>query len=154
MKAQRDLLDHTVGLIGDVAGPVVELGLGSGRTYDHLKHRLPERDIFVFDTIYSTVPIDSLPDSEHMVLGDIRETLPLCLPRIKAPAALLHNDIGTGDDTVNAATKAWLAPIVCQIMAPGGVVITSFTMELPGFEKLDTPRSVPAGRYHLYRRLR
>ncbi len=154
MSAQRELLDHAVTLIEGVDGPVIELGLGSGRTYDHLKCKSPGRGIFVFDHIYSTAPIDSLPDSEHMVVGDIRETLSCCLPRIKAPAALLHNDIGTGDDTVNEATKNWLAPLVLRLMAPGGVVVTSFTMDLPGYQKLDTPPSVPAGRYHIYRRPR
>ena len=152
MRAQRDLLDHAVTLIDGVNGPVIELGLGSGRTYDHLKCRLPGREIYVFDHIYSTVPIAELPDPDHMVVGDIRETLRFCLPRIKAPAALLHNDIGTGDDTVNAATKAWLAPVVLQLMAPGGLVVTSFTMELPGYELLEAPASIPAGRYYLYRR--
>lgn len=154
MSAQRDLLDHAVTLIDGVPGPVIELGLGSGRTYDHLQNKMPEREIFVFDHIYSTAPIDSLPDSEHMVVGDIRDTLAHCLPRIKAPASLLHNDIGTGDDTVNEATKAWLAPLVLQLMAPGGLVVTSFTMELPGYLMLETPASIPAGRYYLYRRPR
>ncbi|MBB4301741.1 SAM-dependent methyltransferase [Rhodobium orientis] len=151
MSAQRDLLDHAAGLVDGVAGPVIELGLGSGRTYDHLKARLPGREVFVFDTLFSTVAIDQLPDREHMVLGDIRDTLPFCLPRIKLPAALLHNDIGAGDDTVNAATEAWLAPIVPGLMAPGGLVVTSFTMDLPGYELLDVPASIPAGRYYLYR---
>lgn len=152
MSAQRELLDHAVTLIKDVDGPVIELGLGSGRTYDHLKCRLPGRGIFVFDHIYSTAPIDCLPDSEHMVVGDIRETLGHCLPRIKAPAALLHNDIGTGDDTVNEATRNWLAPLVLKLMAPGGIVVTSFTMDLPDYAKLDTPLNVPANRYYIYRK--
>ena len=32
-------------------GPVIELGLGNGRTYDHLRERLPGRRIIAFDRV-------------------------------------------------------------------------------------------------------
>ncbi len=49
MIAQRDCLAAAARLIGDIPGPVLELGLGNGRTYDHLREILPGREIFVFD---------------------------------------------------------------------------------------------------------
>src|SRR5205814_1894331 len=47
--AQRATLDHICSLIGHFDGPVLELGLGNGRTYDHLRERLPGRRIIAFD---------------------------------------------------------------------------------------------------------
>ena len=46
MQAQRDCLDMLAGLIGAIPGPVIELGLGDGRTYDHLRGIFPGRAIF------------------------------------------------------------------------------------------------------------
>ena len=34
-------------------GPVLELGLGNGRTFDHLRERLPGRRIVAFDRALS-----------------------------------------------------------------------------------------------------
>ena len=49
VSAQRDCLNAAADLIRDVPGPVLEFGLGNGRTYDHLRSLLPERTIFVFE---------------------------------------------------------------------------------------------------------
>ena len=49
MQGQRDCLNRAAELIAGIPGPVLELGLGNGRTYDHLKEILPDREIFVFD---------------------------------------------------------------------------------------------------------
>lgn len=150
LTAQKLLIERAVELVRDVPGPVLELGLGMARTFDHMRTLMPEREIYAFDNVV-VAPIDMLPDAHHFILGEIRETLAFCGPRVGAPAALLHNDIGSGDEIHNAATRAWLAPLVPQRMAPGGVVITSFTMDLPGYEKLPVPHGVSANRYHFYR---
>jgi hypothetical protein len=150
LKAQKLLLEHAASLIADVPGPILELGLGVGRTYDHLRETMPEREIFCFDIVL-VAPPDLIPDGRHMIMGEIRDTLAFCGPRVGAPAALLHNDIGSGDDVQNAATRAWLAPLVPPRMASGGVVVTSFTLDLPGFTKIEPPPELPPGRYHFYR---
>jgi hypothetical protein len=51
VQAQRACLDRAAELIADVPGPVLELGLGNGRTYDHLREQLPARRIFVFERL-------------------------------------------------------------------------------------------------------
>ena len=43
--AQRACLDHAAQLIGGLDGAVLELGLGNGRTYDHLRSLFPGREI-------------------------------------------------------------------------------------------------------------
>ncbi len=47
LEAQRACLAVAAEMIGDLEGPVFELGLGNGRTYDHLRELLPGREIFV-----------------------------------------------------------------------------------------------------------
>ncbi|MHA1546704.1 MAG: class I SAM-dependent methyltransferase, partial [Alphaproteobacteria bacterium] len=49
LTAQRSCLDQAAKMIGTVPGIVVELGLGNGRTFDHVREILPEREIFVFE---------------------------------------------------------------------------------------------------------
>ena len=56
LEAQRACLDRAAALVAGLAGPVLELGLGNGRTYDHLRALLPGRDIFVFERAVSAHP--------------------------------------------------------------------------------------------------
>ena len=82
LEAQRACLNHAAALIAGVDGAVLELGLGNGRTYDHLRALFPDREIFVFDRRVAAHP-DCIPDDAHMILGDVRETLPAALPQIQ-----------------------------------------------------------------------
>jgi len=150
MTAQRILLEEAARLVADVPGPVIDLGLGAGRTFDHLMVLLPDRDVFVFDTFVDSA-VGVLPDAHHIVLGDIRDTLPFSLPRIGARAALVHNDLGSRDDVGNAAVAAWLGPAIAAVAAPGAVVVTSFPLPLPGATLMPLPAGIRPGRYHAYR---
>ena len=80
LEAQRDCLALAARLIADVPGPVLELGLGNGRTFDHLRSLMPDREIFVFDRRVAAHP-DCIPDADHMILGDVHTTLPNALTR-------------------------------------------------------------------------
>ena len=75
LQAQRACLDTAAGMITGMPGVVLELGLGNGRTFDHLRSRLPERDIYVFDRQVAAHP-DCIPRDDHLFLGDLAETLP------------------------------------------------------------------------------
>jgi hypothetical protein len=150
MEAQRILLNYAAGLVTSVPGPILELGLGSGRTYDHLREILPDRPIFVFDS-QLTGERDQIPDRHHMIRGNIRQTLRFCLPRIGARAAMVHNDIATGHAVNDTALAAWLTPLVREVTGPNGLIVTSFTMDLDGFDKLALPEELPPDRYHIYR---
>ena len=74
LRAQRDCLDVSVRLVADVPGPVLEFGLGNGRTYDHLRTLFPDREIFVFDRRIAAHP-DCVPDAAHMLLGDFDDII-------------------------------------------------------------------------------
>ena len=60
LEAQRACLDATPGWIKGIVGPILELGLGNGRTYDHLRGLHPGREIFVFERQPAAHP-DSSP---------------------------------------------------------------------------------------------
>ena len=149
--AQRDILNHVAGLIATVQGPVLELGLGNGRTYSHLREILPDREIFVFERRITASP-NSIPDAEHIVLGEIRDTLPFCGPRVGGPAAMIHADLSNGDPTDDLARRDWLSPMVADLTAPGGVAVCGHELELPAFSPLALPPGIRPGRYFLYRR--
>ena len=113
LTAQRALMEEAARLIADQPGPVFELGLGSGRTFDHLRQLLPTREIFAFDRAISAHP-KCIPDGDHMILGEIRETLKFCGPRIPQKPAFIHIDLGSGDPTQDLITRAWLSPLIAD----------------------------------------
>lgn len=148
VSAQRDCLNLAAELIRDIPGPVLELGLGNGRTYDHLRELFPDREIFVFDRRVAAHP-DCIPEDDHMLLGDITETLPAAAAKIGAPVALAHCDMGTGEKDSNAKLAAFIAPAVSALMAPGGIVISDQEYNVEGWTALPLPDGVRPGRYFI-----
>ena len=72
---QRASLDWAMAQVAGLKGPVLEFGLGNGRSYDHLREHLPNRDIYVFDRHVAAHP-DCIPPADRMILGDFKETAP------------------------------------------------------------------------------
>ena len=89
MEAQRACLNFAADVLGAVPGPVLELGLGNGRTYDHLRDLFPERRIFVFERKVQAHP-DCIPPDDDLFLGDFRETLPSAMARMGEKLSLIH----------------------------------------------------------------
>jgi len=137
-------------LVSDLPGPIVELGFGNGRTYDHLRELFPGREIFVFER-QPPVDLDGVPDGRHLVLGDIRATLPAAGARFAAGVPLIHSDLGSGDAAENGRLAAFLARRLPDLLAPGGLIVSD--MALPGRRHwaLPPPPSMPRRRYFLYR---
>ena len=158
LQAQRACLDWALEAIRSVPGPVLEIGLGNGRTYDHLRSRLGHaRAIFAFDRQLAAHPACA-PDGDHLVLGDFRDTLPRFARRLGAVAALVHADTGSGDEVASQAQAQWLAGMVNDLLAPGGVVVSDQDMSsqrdrLPlGWQAAPLPPEVQPGRYFIYRK--
>jgi hypothetical protein len=152
LEAQRACLNATPAWIEGLAGPILELGLGNGRTYDHLRLLHPEREIFVFERQPAAHP-DCLPDAVHLVLGDIRSTLPAALDRLPDRAALVHNDLGTGDPMANHELAGWIAGALPPLTKPGAVILSDQPLDHPLLATQVLPAALPAGRYFLYRRV-
>ena len=150
LQAQRACLEVAAELMLDVPGPILELGLGNGRSFDHLRELMPERAIFAFDRQLAAHPA-CIPDEKHLIIGDFSDTLPTALARIGAPAALVHADTGTGEAERNARMAAWLGPRIMALMAPNGVILSD--QELVGItaKPLPLPDGVRPGRYFFYR---
>ena len=150
LQAQRACLDTAADATAQVPGVVFELGLGNGRTYDHLRERCPGREIFVFERQVAAHP-DCVPDAAHLYLGDVLETLPRAAERFAGQVALLHADIGTGDAAHNARLAAAIQPHLPRLLAPSGVAVTDQEMPWAEAEQVSLPNGVAPGRYYLYR---
>ena len=150
LMAQRACIDHAAQLIRDVPGPVVELGLGNGRTYDHLRETLRGREIYVLERLVAAHP-DCVPPEPYLILGDARETLPQLWDKLPGLAALAHLDLGTGEVDANRRLAAEISPLLAPLMRANAVIISEPPLELPGWVALPLPMGVREGRYHLYR---
>jgi S-adenosyl-L-methionine methyltransferase len=149
LEAQRACLDLAVSMVGDLAGPVLELGLGNGRTYDHLRVRLPERDIFVFERQVASHP-DCVPPTDRLILGDLRETLPAASARFPQSAALAHVDIATHDRAASERLAVAVAPMLTALMRKGAVIVSELPLPVAHWRALPSPREADGGRYHMY----
>lgn len=151
LEAQRACLDHAARLIADLPGNVLEFGLGNGRTYDHLRDRLPARDIYVFDRQVAAHP-DCIPPTERLFLGDFRDTLPKAIRQLGQATALANLDIGSGDEAASRALARIMTPQVLQLLRPGGILISDQPVEDTALEALPLPAGIKPGRYFLQRR--
>ena len=151
MQAQRDCLNYAAREIRDLPGNVFELGLGNGRTYDHLCELLPNRTVYAFDRrmkCYQTCT----PPAECMFVGEITKTLPSAAARLGRSVALVHMDLGTTDRQANANLLQSVAPLLQPLLKPGAVVVSNQALpEMGGWRKLAEPPGVKPGRYFLYR---
>jgi len=151
MQAQSICIDFAAGLGNLPKGPIFELGLGNGRTYDHLRLAFRSREIFVFDRKVDAHPA-CVPDAEHLFLGEIAETLPRVAPRFRGRVAFVHLDISTGDETLDRAMTRRLAPLITYVAAPSAMVASDQPLPLPSWRSVSLSPAVPDGRYFLYRR--
>ncbi len=150
IRAQRDCLNMAAGLITATGGPILELGLGNGRTYDHLREIFPAREIYVFERDVAAHP-DCIPDEKHLICGDFKDTLPGALARIGAPAALIHGDIGSAFPERDAELVAWLGPVLRPLAAPGSVIISDRALGEAIWPAEPLPHNVAPGIYFMYR---
>lgn len=154
LEAQRACLDHACAEIAGRPGPVFELGLGNGRTYDHLLSRLAEAGerwpIYVFERKVAAHP-DCIPADDRLYLGEFHDTLPRAAKDFAGKVALVHADMGSGDSAANARLAAFVSQALPPALAPGALVLSDQPLSLLGGAVAPLPAGVPAGRYHLYR---
>jgi hypothetical protein len=150
MQAQRDCLNYLKPVVDAVAGPILEVGLGNGRTYDHLRDLFPGRDIYVFERKVAAHP-DCVPPDDRLFLGDADRTIPAAAKKLGAVAALIHTDLGTGDHAANMAMGKWLGPALDTLAVKGGFILANQPLDVARWQRQPDPPGVPEGRYFLYR---
>ncbi|WP_288904971.1 class I SAM-dependent methyltransferase [uncultured Sneathiella sp.] len=152
VSAQRDCLNHAVSLMENIPGSVLELGLGNGRTFDHLRSLMPTRDIYVFDRHVKAHP-DCIPDPEHMIVGDFLETVPAALERMTEKAVLAHCDIGSGDKAASVALAHALGRSLPKLLSYGAIIVSDQPFDVNIWQSCPLPDGVAEGRYHIYRQI-
>jgi hypothetical protein len=147
---QRACLDYAAQFIADIPGVILEVGLGKGRTFDHLRRLFPERELYAFDRDVHA-PADVVPDGRYLVLGDFRQTLAAASTRLGHSAALIHADIGSEDSARDRALAAAIAPLVVRLLRPGALVVTDRELAAAALVVQSLPPAVGRFPYFIYR---
>ena len=150
LEAQRALLDRASADIlarhRPSDGVVVELGLGNGRTYHHLRERLPGFRIVVFEREPTAHPA-STPEAGDLVVGEIEHAVPQFCIKETARAVLIHADLGNGYESYDREIERWLPGSIQALAQPGAIVLSSTRLSHPRLE----PQSHEITDYEYYR---
>ena len=151
LEAQHACLRWAFDDISNRPGIVFEMGLGHGRTFDHLRRNLPGRDIYVFDREVDCFP-DCVPADDRIFLGQLAETLPGAASRRAGQGAHAPADKGSYDPEKNRRMSALVSAGLPPAIAPGGLILSDLPLDIPAFERLPLPAGAREGRYHIYRK--
>ncbi len=124
--------------IADLPGPVLELGLGKGRTYDRIRRLLPDREIFVFDRDVHCPPA-LRPPSDKLYLGDFRDTLRAASERLGQIVAMVHADIGSEDRARDAGVAREIGPLIDGLVRRQGLLLSDRPLPLAGESWQELP---------------
>ncbi len=146
LSAQRDCLGWAISHAPD--GAVLDLGLGNGRTYHHLREIAPERDVYVIDRRMAAHP-SSVPPDEFYLEGEAGPMVEALAGRIGRRVALAHYDLGNGVPENDVPLAKEIAALLPKVLCDGALIVAN--AELDGFEQLPTPEGVAKGRYFIQR---
>jgi len=147
LEAQIDGLNWAAETIRDVAGDVLEMGLGNGRTYDHLRQEMPDRRIWVIDRVLQPHP-SCVPPQENFLQGEADAMLAELAER-GMRMALAHYDFGFGVKEKDVEEGGRLSPLIAPLMVPGGLIVSQ--QPLTGFTQVSGPDTIDPERYLFYR---
>ena len=153
LEAQRACLNMAASLVRGVDGAVLELGLGNGRTYDHLRQLFPERDIFVCERQIAAHP-DCIPPERIFAAGRHARNssggAPAVMETDCAGAFRPRNRRCRGKPGAGQGIGADGGAAAC---GPAALLSARWRSESSGvgLDTLCLPASAP-GRYHVYRR--
>jgi hypothetical protein len=150
MIAQRECLNWAAEAVQNIDGPVLELGLGNGRTYDHLRELFPKREIYVFEREIRAHSM-SIPPKKFQIIGDAEETLNAAADWLPTKAALAHTDLGTSDTKAYESIALHIGKPLKRLMANRGIIVSNMRLPLSGLKSVELPEGVNPGRYFIYR---
>jgi len=145
LAAQRDGLEWAAERTRKMTGDALDMGLGNGRTYDHMREIL-DRRIWVIYRVQQCHP-SCIPPAADFLEGEA-EAMLVRLADTGAQIVLAHYDFGFGIKQKDVAEAARLSPAIARIMAPNGVIVSG--QPLVGFAQIDGPASIAKDRYHFY----
>ena len=147
LSAQRDGLNWAAEQIAALQGDVLDMGLGNGRTYDHLREILPDRRIWVMDRVLQCHP-SCIPPEQDFLQGEAEPML----DRLAADGtqfAMAHYDFGRGIKHEDVEEASRLSPLIARVMQPNGLIVSG--QPLVGFEQVSGPDTIARDRYLFYR---
>jgi hypothetical protein len=150
LEAQHACLAWAFKQIQSRPGIIFELGLGHGRTFDHLRGHLPGREIYVFDRVAESYP-DCTPNAPHLVLGELAETLPEMACKFAGKVVLAHSDVGSFEAEHNTKMSALVSRYLPPALARDAIILSDLPLEIAGAAALPLPRGARKDRYYLYR---
>lgn len=150
LQAQRLCLDWAIKQLSGYPGVVFELGLGNGRTFDHLRQYLPERQIYVFDRQVAAHPA-CIPESHFLYLGELEQTLPQAAAQHRGRCVLVHCDIGSGVASEDRQRAMMIVKTLPLALADQALVVSDQELLLPHSQPLSLPEGVAPGRYFIRR---
>lgn len=147
LTAQKLGLEWAVENTASLTGDALEIGLGNGRSYDHLREISPDRRIWVIDRILQCHH-SCVPPTENFLQGEAGDML----TRLAAEGrqiVVAHYDCGMGVKEKDVAEAAVLSPLIAAVMAPNGIIISG--QPLVGMIQVDGPDGIAPDRYYFYK---
>lgn len=150
IEAQHKCLAWAFEAIRHRPGIVFELGLGHGRTFDHLRVHLPDREIYVFDRAVGSYP-ECTPDDSQLFLGELAATLPAAAERFEGQVILAHTDVGSFSKEHNANMSKVVSAGLPRALAPGAIILSDLPLDIAGATRLPLPPGAREDCYYIYR---
>lgn len=145
LTAQIDGINWAIEQTKNVEGDILEMGLGNGRTYDHLRE-YSDRRIWVIDRILQCHP-SCVPPKADFLKGEADEMLKK-LAHDGTKIAFAHYDFGFGDKAQDIENGKRLSKLIKEVMTPGGIVASQEPME--NFTRIKGPDTIAPDRYLFY----
>ena len=149
LTSQKIALEWAACKVARLDGIILELGLGNGRTYDHLRETLPNRDIYVFERKIAAHP-DCIPEERFQFLGDFRDSLPMANKKLGANSILAHLDIGTGEKKASKQLAEQIGPLVLRLMKRESIIVSDQELISCSHIRIDPPLNIPKDRAFIY----
>ncbi len=150
LKSQKLCLEFAFSKLEEIPGVIFEIGLGNGRTYDHLRELFYERKIYVFEKNVKAHP-DCIPPDDFLLIGDFKKTLIGIKERIIEPIILIHFDIGSGNIVESSERASSLSFLLKDLIDKKGLIIGDQPLDKKYFFEMPTPKSIEYRRYFIYK---
>lgn len=127
MTAQADSLDWAAADRAPAAGDALVVGLGGGRTYDHLRRAAADRPVWVIER-KAAAPAALSPPAALLREGEAETELARFAG---AGLQIIDYDLGVGDTAGDLALAAALAPALAAALTQGGVLLSTQPLRDP-----------------------